>query len=175
MTRTCHHKPDFQPYDFVACSPSQFLQWICAPRHEIIRLELQRFEVFMLLFFQPYDFVSGCANPLQKLGRGASNEIVRLKTWLMMTCPGHWYAVCLGNQAGILKKVSLLRQPWMEEIKATGSQRVGTNHKVEERPLNAQTRSGVHATLRSSPPALNSRSPTLRYPLSDTCLCFLQE
>ena len=43
----------------------------------------------MLLFFQPYDFVSGCANPLQKLGRGASNEIVRLKTWLMMTCPGH--------------------------------------------------------------------------------------
>ena len=62
----------------------------------------------------------------------------------------------------------------MEEIKATGSQRVGTNHKFEDRPLNAQTRSGVHATLRSSPPALNSRSPTLRYPLSDTCLRFLQ-
>ena len=109
MTRTCHHNPRFQRYDFVACSPSQFLQWICAPRHEIITLELKRFEVFMLLFFQPYDFVSGCANPLQKLGRGASNEIVTLKIWLMMTCPGHWYAVCLGNQAGILKKVSLLR------------------------------------------------------------------
>ena len=183
-TRTCHHKPDFQRYDFVACSPSQFLQWICAPRHEIITLELQRFEVFMLLYFQRYDFVSGCANPLQKLGRGASNEIVRLTIWLMMTCPGHWYAVCIRchasweqrrNQAGILKKFALLRQPWMEEIKATGSQRVGTNHKVEDRPLNAQTRSGVHATLCSSPPALNSRSPTLRYPLSDTCLRLLQE
>ena len=97
-TRTCHHKPDFQRYDFVAYSPSQFLQWICAPRCEIITLELQKFEVFMLLYFQPYDFVSGCANPLQKLGRGASNEIVRLKTWLMMTCPGHWYAVCLGSR-----------------------------------------------------------------------------
>ena len=62
----------------------------------------------------------------------------------------------------------------MEEIKATGSQRAEANHKVEDRPLNAQTRSGVHATLRSSLPALNSRSPTLRYPFSDTCLRFLQ-
>ena len=52
----------------------------------------------MLLYFQRYDFVSGYANPLQKLGRGASNEIVTLKIWLMMTCPGHWYAVCLGNR-----------------------------------------------------------------------------
>ena len=35
---------------------------------------------------------------IAKTGEGASNEIVTLKIWLMMTCPGHWYAVCLGNR-----------------------------------------------------------------------------
>ena len=137
MTRTCHHNPRFQRYDFVACSPSQFLQWICAPRHEIITLELKRFEVFMLLYFQRYDFVSGCANPLQKLGRGASNEIVRLKIWLMMTCPGACSVVWLHAPAHIFDQVALgvfLAAPCLKPNACCGDQSSSSVGRYPVRP-----------------------------------------